>query len=100
LYFSIRFKQACVSSTGEAPLRRRSSEAFFNVSLVRSCDSAKAGLKAQAAAPTPAKNCLRDADWFMFESPQTIPAYGGAQRLLSKVAGYLGAPMTGRALIM
>jgi hypothetical protein len=37
LDLSIRFRHASVSSTGEAPLLRRSSEAFFKVRLVRSC---------------------------------------------------------------
>jgi hypothetical protein len=53
LYFSIRFRQACVRSTGDAALLRSNSDALLNDNAVRSCISPKAGVNAHAVVAMP-----------------------------------------------
>src|SRR5262249_15244694 len=59
LYFSIRFRQACVRSTGDVALLRSSSNALLSVNAVRSGVWPKEGIEARAAVAMPAARKLR-----------------------------------------
>src|SRR6185295_6556618 len=60
LYFSIRCRQACVSSTGETAFVRIRSEACLRVRPARSFDCPRAGFKAHnVAVPRPAARKVR-----------------------------------------